>query len=123
MQDVIDGNEDAVKAYVELRKADNEVKKALEEINGAFMDEVQKEGATFKRYGAQFIRKNGTTRYSFKNIPIWIEANKVQKDIEAAAKLAYKNSQSGNMSVSESGEIIELPLVTFSSDSVSFKLL
>lgn len=123
MQDVIDGNEDPVKAYVELRKADNEVKNALEEINGAFMDEVQKEGATFKRHGAQFIRKNGTTRYSFKNIPIWIEANKAQKDIEAAAKLAYKNSQSGNMSISKDGEVVELPLVTFSSDSVAFKLL
>lgn len=122
IQEVEEGNRDALTAYANIKKLESEVKNARTQIEELAMNEAENySGKTFEYNGFKFEKRNGATRYSYKNIAKWKEANKNLKDIESEAKQAFIAKQKGMMVASEDGEEIELPEVNYSKDSLVVK--
>lgn len=118
VQDVIDGEEDPLKAYGVLKGLEKQIKAALDEIHPDVLEAATVHEKTFKHSGFRFEYRNGGASYSYKNIADWVEKSKELKEIEAKAKGAYSSYQQGLRTTSEDGEIIDLPEVTYRKDTL-----
>lgn len=123
VQDVLEGNESGLKAYAILSVLKKDIDKAISEIKDLALIESEKYGAkSFEDFGFKFERRNGAARYSFKNITEWCEVKSELNDIEKKAKQAYSSYKNGLSSFNnEDGSEIELPEVTYSTDSLIVK--
>ena len=120
-QDVFDGIEDPLKAYGIAKAFLKEVTDATKLIEEAALDEASKHEKTFIHEGYKFERRNGARRFDFKHLPDWAEKKQELSDIEGKYKSAYQSFERGLKQVTEDGEVIELPKVTFSKDSLIVK--
>lgn len=119
VQDVIDGNENALKAYGLLKDLSKQVSEALKEVEGAAIDEAQKFGEkTFNSMDWKFELRDGARRYNFKNIPQWVEMNKKMKDAEKLYKSASSAFEKGQNIIDENGEVVPAAEVTYSKQSL-----
>lgn len=123
--DVFNGEEDPLKALSIIEPFLKEVKECRDAIYADAIEEASKHNeTTFEKYGCKFTKKNGATRYDFKHIEAWQEANKALKAIEQASKDAYKMSLQNMTAVDAStGEVAELPIVSANKDSLIVKPL
>lgn len=122
VQDVIDGNEDVLKAYAILKRHEDHIKKCLAEISEYALDEAQKhDGAKFTHAGFKFSVNPSRPIYNFKSIEQWNQMNKQIKDFEALSKQAYSAYQKGSVMITEDGEEVPLPEVKYTSPSLSVK--
>ena len=121
--DCEEGNEDPLKALVEITKLLNDVKEHHADIKDMALEEATKHPKTFELHGCKFEQKNGRATYSYKHIPAWIEANTAQKAVEAGAKEAYNAIAKGLAVFSQAdGSEIEPAQVTYSKDVLTVKL-
>lgn len=121
IQDVLDGNEDPIRAYAILKEEQELIKKGLEAISGGVMEEMAKEDKNFTRHGYKFEKRSGRKVWNFKHLDRWDDARNQLKEVEDYYKKAYEASNKQIMSVSQDGEIIELPKVTFTRDVLIIK--
>lgn len=122
VQDVHDGNENPLKAYGVLKDIENYVKTCIKEVNDVALMEAQKFDKTFEDAGYKFERRNGATRWNFDNVLEVQEAKAKVKMLEAKYKSAYKSKTNGvEVFDHETGELMQLPTVTYSKDSLIFK--
>lgn len=120
VQDVLDGEESALKAYAVLKAEEANIKRYMDKIKEEAISEASKWSEnTFNHNGFRFTKVKGKARYSFKHIPEWAELDKKRKALEDRCKKAYQSYQQGVTSVSEDGEIIDMPEVTYSADGIS----
>ena len=116
VQDVIDGNESALKAFAVLKKHAKDVANAIKEIEDAAMIEADHYGQKqFTDYGHTFELRDGSRRYSFKHINDWVDANAELKAIETLAKQA---ANANATMVDDNGEIIAPAQVTYTKPSI-----
>lgn len=122
VQDVIDGNEDPLKAYVLLYDLGKEVEKAITYIKDYAVNEAGKEQGPFERYGKkiQFI-KGGISKYDFSKIGNWKHKKEELEEIEDYYKKAYHAHKSNITMVDPNGEILVLPEVSYKSDYITIK--
>ena len=118
VQNVLDGSEDPLRAYAELKQYEKLIKSCLTEIWDIVDTEAAKEDKNFERYGFKFEKRAGGKMFNFKHLDRWTEAKSNLIDIEAFYKAAWQSKQNKMMSVSEEGEIIDLPIVTYRKDSI-----
>jgi len=124
VQEVIDGNINPLEVYAKLKKEIKELTECLSLISDYAVEEALKmDSKTFELKGYKFEVRNGSARYSFKNIPEWSEKQKELKEIESIAKIAYSSYQKGVTTLSQDAEIVALPEVTYSKDVVVVKEL
>lgn len=126
-QDILDkffnGNSNIEDTIIQLENKRKELEEELKFIKD-FKDEYFEQIAELKNTypdgynGYLFEVRNGSTRFSYKNISEWIEANKHLKDIESKYKQVFLSRQKGIMVASEDGEELELPEVDYGSGSV-----
>lgn len=119
--DVTQGVESPFKALAiakEYEKIVIEARKAIEEVA---QEEASKYPKEFDSDGYSFTKREGSKRFNFKEVDEWKEANDNLKEIESKYKTAWANSQNNIGSVTEDGEILQIPLVTFSKDSLLVK--
>lgn len=122
--DVVQGVEDPIKAYAELKRVEAVLKDCIGAITDDLLNEASKHDKTFEMYGCKFEQRNGATRYDFKDIPEWVQLNAELKAFEAKSKEAYKAMQSGLVVFNtEDGTEFPLPKVSNSRDSVTVKFL
>lgn len=122
VQNVLNGDESPLKAYAILSLLQKDIDKAVKEIKEYALEEANKyPDKTFEDYGFKFERRNGSARYSFKHIEEWSNLKEQLSDVEQRAKQAYSSYKSGLTSVSEDGEVMELPEVTYGSDVLVVK--
>lgn len=122
VQDVLDGNESALKAYGVLKQTENLIKDCLDQVKDLALEEAAKHPEkTFKDHDFIFERRNGAARYSFTHIAEWKQAKEDLKAIETKAKQAYSAYKNGLNTVTDDGELQELPKVTYSTDSLIVK--
>ena len=75
-------------------------------------------------YGGYEIKKrNGRKMISYKNVPEWKEADAKRKDIEAKYKAMLSAIEKGmvNANISEDGEELVVPEVTYAKSGITFK--
>lgn len=123
-QDVFDGKENPLKAYGIAKSYMDNAKEALQAIYEAAIDEASKYPEnTFEEEGFQFTKKAGSKRFDFKHLQEWKEQKDKLGEIEKKYKAAYNAFQINLTSVTEDGEVAELPKVTVGKDSLSIKRL
>ena len=123
VSDVEIGNINPLDAFAIFKKMEAMFNEAKKSIDSLAIDEAETFGeSTFSHNGQKYEVRNGATRYSFKDIPEWVEANKNLKQIEEKYKTAYKNRQMNLSSLDETtGELLQLPTVTKSKSSLIVK--
>ena len=111
---------DAFSLFKKLEKAFTEAKKTIE---GAALDEAEKFGtSSFESNGQKYELRNGATRFSFEHIEEYKEKKAELKALEEKYKLAFKNNKLNLSSLDENtGEVLELPIVTQSKSSLIVK--
>lgn len=69
--------------------------------------------------------RNGSRRFSFKNIPEWQDIEKLKKDVEAKYKSMFLARENGavHANVSEDGEELPLPDISYTKSSIVLKPL
>lgn len=124
VQDVIDGNENPLKALALLKSQADLVKTGISEIEDYAFSEASKYGSkTFEDMGYKFTLTDGRRSYNFKEIQEWVEVEQAKKDIEEKYKQALLSHEKGLMAVSNDGEELTLPKVTYSKPSISIRSL
>lgn len=123
IQDVINGDEDPLKAYAILKNHEKTIKAGLAEIWDYVEDEAKKYGEkNFEHGGYKFELKNGRKVWNFKTLPDWNAKKAELTAVEARAKAAWDAYQKGVTGVdADTGEITELPEVTYTKDSLTVK--
>ena len=122
------GNISLQDALVELEKERIIMDDILNEIKLFKQKNSDEVSALTKEYkdgykGFTFEVRNGSKRFSFKNIPEWNEANTNQKNVEKKYKSMFQAKLNGNphANISEDGEELPLPEVSYGSPSVIVK--
>jgi len=119
LQEVEDGNIPALSTYGNLKRCQALYAEAIKQIEIYAFDEANNYSEkTFKDSGFVFEKRNGGIRFSFKHIEEWNEAEKTKKEIEERSKQAYFAMQRSLLVGTENGEIVEVPKVTYTKDSL-----
>lgn len=124
-QAVEDGELDALKAFVWVKKIEDTAKEVKRDIQESAISEAEKyPEKTFEAHGAKISKIAGKANYSFKHIAAWTDAERRKKEIETQAKQALQAAQQGrNIVDPETGELAETAEVKYSADTISVKLL
>ena len=100
VQEVKDGNVDALKAFVELKRKEKEVKAALSEIKDLALEEAAKYGAkTFDAFGVVVEMRSGGGRWDYKHLDWWPEFQTKQEEAKQAFKASSTMIQDGGVVV------------------------
>ena len=117
-----------LKTAIELQKLSDELSELLNLIKMFSEEHIEEISQESEDYGGVFEgyeikKRNGRKMISYKNVPEWKEAEKTKKQIEAKYKamLSAIEKGLGNANISEDGEVLELPEVTYSKSGISYK--
>ena len=117
---VHEGNLNALDAFIALKESKKEIEAALKEIEEDALLEASKYGAkTFDHAGWKIQLKDGSRRWNFKECQSWNTAKETLTEVEATLKAAYQAGERNLHAVTEDGEELELPQVTYSKSSIS----
>jgi hypothetical protein len=128
MREYKEGNISLEDALIQLETERNVLEQVLEKIKN-FKQEYSGEIADLaKEYkegykGFTFEVRNGARRFSYKGIPEWENASKTVKDVEGKYKSMFEAKLKGNphANISEDGEELPLPEVSYGAPSVIVK--
>jgi hypothetical protein len=120
---VMEGNElNPLEAFATIKKMGKMFDKTKAVIESEAISEAEKFGAkSFEKAGMKFELRDGAKTFDYKGIKEIDDLEEQLKLAKEKYKLAYLNAQSGNMSVTEDGEVLELPVVKFSKQSLIVK--
>lgn len=118
-EQVLNGQLNALDAYVQLKRIDNLLKTILSAVKDEAIEEAAKYGQkTFEAFGAKIEQKSGGGTWNYKSLPWWDEYEKKKE----AAQKAQKSSQVYLTIVDEDGEIIEPAEFKPNANTISVKL-
>ena len=118
--DVNDGAENPLIAIAIFKTIQNDLKEAIDEIEGYAISEAMKYDKTFELEGYKFQWKEGSRRYDFSGCKSWAEQKEKLSELEKSLKAAFAASQRfGQIASTETGEQIELPVCNISKPSIS----
>lgn len=121
-QDVVDGEESALKALGILKTMEKDLKQCIEMVMPEALEEAQGWGEkSFTTQGFIFEVRDGSRRHDFKHIPEWADLKGKMTLIEGAAKDAARAAESGKQTVTEDGEVVTPAKVTFTKASITVK--
>ena len=119
LQEVEEGNISALSTYGNLKRCHALYAEAIKQIEPTAHDESNNYSEkTFSDSGFVFEKRNGGIRFDYKHIQAWQEAVKVKKDVEEKCKLAYQALQLKLLVGTEDAEVVDIPRVTYSKDSL-----
>lgn len=122
VQNIEDGIESGLKGYAILVKHIKFLTECANQIKPIALDEASRyEDKKFEDHGFSFELRNGGKQFDFKNCSEWTKAKNNIKSIEDDLKSKWNASQKGEMIISQEGEVIEIPTVTFRSDAIIVK--
>lgn len=108
-QDANDGNESALLAYIEIKRAADELAALQESVKQAAINEASREDEkSFEKHGAKIQYREGSGRWKFDHLQDWSQAYDAMKEIEDRHKAAYQVWKRGGTYVDpETGEAVE----------------
>lgn len=122
LQSVKDGETSALLLIAALRDEEKRIGALISEVEEFAHKEAETFGEkTFKFNGFKFEIRQGSRRYSFKNIPAWVEASNKVKNVEELARLAYLNYEKNVLAADTNGEELVLPEVSYTKSSLIIK--
>lgn len=117
MESVELGEEMASWIYVCIKEEIDFLQHCLDELKPQVIDEVRNYPATHGALRVEYMP--GTKRYSFEHLDEWKVLKGQMAHIESQAKMAYSAYENGRTLVNdETGEIVPLPHVFYTKDTV-----
>jgi hypothetical protein len=122
---VIDGDENALMQYIELKRIAKTLETAIKEIQADALSEAEKYGkGEFLRNGASVSVRATAGRWDFKHIPEWIKTKAEIERVEKKYKALYNSKDFGTIPVDEeTGEILPMPVFNAGCDTIFLKFL
>lgn len=119
---VVDGNSEALMLLANIRWLKKEIDKIDKIIEPIAIDDSDDYPKQFDKGGFSFSKSEGSRRFDFSNIEEYAVKKIEIKALEEKYRLAYNNAINGMSSINEhTGEIIELPNVTYTKQSITIK--
>lgn len=122
VSNVEDEKESPFEAITYFKALESFIKEAQKQVMEVALHESQYEDKTFTKGEHTFTKMSGRAIWNFKNLKDWSDSKAKLKLIEDKYKTAYRNSQNGLMNVTSDGEEMELPVVTYTKDTLSVKV-
>ena len=122
-EDVQNGSIDPLKAYLDLKSIESELKNAFAIVQDLAINEAQKYPKTFQFHGYEVQNKSGAGRWDFKHISDWNNKKRELDEVEEKHKLAFKMAEKGDTYITEGGEVIEPAFYIPGKDTIAVKLL
>lgn len=120
--DTENGNESPFESLANLKDLDNLLKDAIKYIMEIAISDASKYEKTFNLGDHQFSYINGRKTFNFKNIKEWSEKKSELKKLEDKYKANWSSYQNGITGISNDGEVLEIPEVTFGKDILQVKI-
>jgi hypothetical protein len=120
-QNVVDGVESPFKALGMLKDIKDYINKAYDQVAEVAVADAENYENTFEVDGFKFEKRKGSKRFDFKNIEEIVNAKNQVKELEAKYKQAFSSYEKGLQPVTEDGEVLELPRVTYGKDVLIVK--
>lgn len=119
--DAVQGVESPFKALAIAKEYKKKVDECLKAIEEVAMEEAKNHPKEFESDGYEFTKRNGSRRFDFKHIEEWQQKKQELTNIEEKYKSAFQCFQRNLTSVSEDGEVLELPKMSQGKDSLIIK--
>lgn len=121
--DVEEGKLNALRAYAEIKEMESLVTHAKQQIEPLAFEEAEKyPEKTFNAEGFTFEKRNGGVIYSYKTIPQWQKLEAEKKACEKQAQTVWKlYQQTGRRPITDEGEELPLPEISYRKDSLVVK--
>lgn len=119
-----DGDSDVLIDLATLKQMEKVLKSAKERVEEIALEELDRSGEkSYAHHGYIFTKTNGRRNWDYKDCPSHEKAKKALKEVEANLQANYRWMESnGALAVNaDTGEIGEIPKVTFSKDYVNVK--
>jgi hypothetical protein len=122
VQEVEEGTANALLVLAELKSYAKKLSEVINQVEEAAFIEADKYGAkTFTLEGYEYSLRDGRAMYNYKDIGDWRAADADLKLVEYRHKQAYLASLNGDTAISQDGEVIELPKVSYAKPSLAIK--
>jgi len=115
---VLSGELNALEVYITIKKAEEALKQAKNQLQDLSMDEAVKYGKTFSFLDAEITLKNSATRYDYSEIPEIVSMELELKALKNKHKAAVKHS----IVDTDTGELVQAPIVKHGRETMSIKL-
>jgi hypothetical protein len=112
----MNGEVSALDVYLELREAEAEIKKQIDDIKDIALLELEKYGKEpVMRRGFLVEKVNGRKIWNYKGVSAWNTAKVRLTEVEKMAQMSYNGAE---VIDKESGEVVEPASLSFSSDTI-----
>jgi len=115
------GDISPLEAYAQAKYILDNYTKLVDELKEFAQEEAEKYPKQFEDFGFKFEKRNGSTRYDFKHLAQWQQAEKAKKLVEEQSKAALKAMERGDTIVDADGCIVEPPKVSYTKDVLIVK--
>lgn len=115
---VLSGDLNPLEVYITIKKAEEALKQAKNQLQDLSMDEAAKYGKTFSFMDTEITLKNSATRYDYSNIP---EVVSMELELKAL-KNKHKAAVNHDIVDTDTGELIKAPVVKHGRETMSIKL-
>ena len=124
VQEVMDGKCSPYKALHFLKDFQKTIKTQIEIVEVEAFNQSEYEDKTFEKDGFKIEKRNGRKTWNFKGCKSYVDAKEKLTSVENDLKQNHSLYEKGKSSVDEStGEIGEVPIVTYAKDSMIIKEL
>ena len=112
----MNGEVSALDVYLELREAEAEIKKQIDDIKDIALLELEKYGKEpVMRRGFLIEKVNGRKLWNYKGVSAWNSAKARLTEVEKMAQMAFNGAE---VTDKETGEVVEPAELSFSSDTI-----
>ena len=118
------GDINPLELYAEIKDYNNFITDAIKQLEPlALSESLNFPEKTFECNGYEITKRDGSTLWSYKNIPLWNELKDKLKLVEEQSKQAFLSRQKGLLIANEDGEEIIFPEISYSKSGLVVKKL
>jgi len=118
VSNVMLGDLNPLEVYITIKKIEEALKQAKNQLQDLSVEEATKYGKTFSFMDAEITLKNSATRYDYSEIP---EIVAMELELKAL-KDKHKAAVNHDIVDTETGELVKAPVVKHGRETMSIKL-
>lgn len=122
VENVEEGTESPFEAIAYLKELNTIILESQKQIMDVVIHESRYEDKTFSKGDHVFTKVSGRAIYNFKKLSDWKQAKDNLTQIETKYKTAFRNYSNGLTNVTDDGEVLQMPEVKHTNDTISIKL-
>lgn len=121
IENVKEGKQEALNVLKDVKEFKKYFDGLVKEVEEIALEEASSYESNFELNGLKFEKRNGRATYNYKKIDIWVAKKNELKEIEDNLKANFSAFKRGVTMVSEDGEVLPVPEVSYSKDVLIVK--